>query len=71
MKLYIGHDKGYDNIFNALDDWNSHSDRQFKYCMIQAEETTFIGWFLYSTLNIDAGALSDAIYEEYKIEVGL
>ena len=71
MKLYIGHDKSYANILPALDDWNSHSDRQFKYCMIQAEETTFIGWFLYSTLNIDAGALADAIYDEYKIEVGL
>jgi hypothetical protein len=71
MKLYIGHDKSYHNILPALDDWNSHSDRQFKYCMIQAEETTFIGWFLYSTLNIDAGALADAIFEEYNIEVGL
>lgn len=71
MKLYIGHDKGYQNILMALDDWNSHSDRQLKYCMIQAEETTFIGWFLYSTLNIDAGALADAIYDEYKVEVGL
>ena len=71
MKLYIGHDKSYSNILPALEDWNSHSDRQFKYCMIQAEETAFIGWFLYSTLNIDAGALADAIYDEYKIEVGL
>ena len=72
MKLYIGHDKSYaNNILPALDDWNSHSDRQFKYCMIQAEETAFIGWFLYSTLSIDAGALADAIYDEYKIEVGL
>ena len=72
MKLHIGHDKSYsDHILPALDDWNSHADRQFKYCMLQAEETTFIGWFLYSTLSIDAGALSDAIYEEYKIEVGL
>ena len=72
MKLYIGHDKSYyDHILPALDDWNSHSDRQMKYCMIQAEETAFIGWFLYSTLSIDAGALADAIYDEYNIEVGL
>jgi hypothetical protein len=72
MKLHIGHNKSYSNhILPALEDWNSHSDQQFKYCMLQAEETTFIGWFLYSTLSIDAGALSDAIYDEYKIEVGL
>jgi hypothetical protein len=71
MKMYIGHDKSYMDLLPALDDWNSHSDRQFKYCMIQAEETTFIGWFLYSTLNIDAGALADAIYDEYNIEIGL
>jgi hypothetical protein len=72
MKLHIGHNKSYSNhILPALEDWNSHSDQQFKYCMLQAEETAFIGWFLYSTLSIDAGALSDAIYDEYKIEVGL
>ena len=72
MKLHIGHNKSYSNhILPALEDWNSHSDQQFKYCMLQAEETTFIGWFLYSTLSIDAGAFADAIYDEYKIEVGL
>ena len=72
LKLYIGHDKSYNNsILPALEDWNSHSDRQFKYCMIQAEETTFIGWFLYSTISIDTGALSDAIYDDLKEEVGL
>ena len=72
LKLHIGHDKSYNNnILPALEDWNSHSDRQFKYCMIQAEETTFIGWFLYSTLSIDAGALSDAIYDNLNVEVGL
>ena len=72
MKLHIGHDKSYTNhILPALEDWNSHSDRQFKHCMLQSEETTFIGWFLYSTLSIDAGALADAIYDEYNIEVGL
>ena len=72
LKLYIGHDKGYaSNILPALEDWNSHSDRSFKYCMIQAEETAFIGWFLYSTVSIDAGGLSDAIFEEYGFEVGL
>jgi hypothetical protein len=72
MKLYIGHDKSYyDHILPALEDWNSHTDRNMKYCMLQAEETTFIGWFLYSTLSIDAGALADAIYDEYNIEVGL
>ena len=72
LKLHIGHDKSYNNnILPALEDWNSHADRQFKYCMIQAEETAFIGWFLYSTLSIDAGALADAIYDELNVEVGL
>ena len=72
LKLYIGHDKSYNNnLLPALEDWNSHSDRQIKYCMLQAEETTFIGWFLYSTLSIDSGALADAIYDELNIEVGL
>jgi hypothetical protein len=72
MKLHIGHDKNYsDYILPALEDWNSHADQQFKHCMLQAEETAFIGWFLYSTLSIDAGALADAIYDEFQIEVGL
>lgn len=43
MKLHIGQDKNYsDYILPALKDWNSHSDCQFKYCMLQAEEITFI-----------------------------
>ena len=72
LKLYIGHDKDYANhILPSLEDWNSHSDRAFKYCMIQAEETALIGWFLYSTVSIDAGGLSDAIFEEFGFEVGL
>lgn len=72
LKLYIGHDKEYaTDILPVLEDWNSHSDRSFKYCMIQAEETAFIGWFLYSTVSIDAGGLADAIFEEYGFDVGL
>ena len=39
--------------------------------MIQAKEIEFIGWFLYLTLSIDTGALADAIFDEYNIEVRL
>jgi hypothetical protein len=72
FKIYIGHNEDYaDVILPEFNDWSSHPDQNLKHCMIQAEETALIGWFLYSTLNIDVGSLSDSIYETLKFEVGL
>ena len=72
FKMHIGHDREYgEYILPATDDWNTYNDRKFEHCMIQAEDTDFIGWFLYSTHNIDAGSLSDAIYDMLGLEVGL
>jgi hypothetical protein len=71
FQIHVGHDEEYDNILPAFDDFNSHSDRNFQHSMLQAEDTSFIGWFLYSTINIDVGGLSDAIFECLGFEVGL
>jgi hypothetical protein len=72
FKIYVGHDEDYnDVIVQEFDAWSSHPDQNLKHCMIQAEETALIGWLLYSTQNIDLGSLSDAIYDELKLEVGL
>lgn len=72
FQIHIGHDEEYgDTILPEFEDFNSHSDRNFQHSMIQAEDTVFIGWFLYSTINIDIGGLSDAIFDTLGFEVGL
>ena len=72
FQIHLGHDEDYsDTILPEFEDFNSHSDRNLRHSMIQAEDTSFIGWFLYSTINIDLGGLSDAIYEVLGHEVGL
>jgi hypothetical protein len=72
FQIHIGHNEEYgDTILPEFEDFNSHMDRKFQHSMIQAEDTVFIGWFLYSTINIDIGGLSDAIFDTLGIEVGL
>ena len=41
------------------------------YNMLQAEETEVIGWLLYSTQAIDAGALAEELLEQEGINIGL
>lgn len=71
FQIHMGHDEEYEDILPAFDDFNSHSDRNLQHSMLQAEDTAFIGWLLYSTINIDVGGLSDAIYDTLGLEVGL
>jgi hypothetical protein len=71
FQLHIGHDEEYGDILSEFEDFNSHSDRNVQHSMLQAEDTTFIGWLLYSTINIDVGGLSDAIHETLGLDVGL
>ena len=39
--------------------------------MLQEEDSTEIGWFLWSARNMDAGALADEIGEILGFQVGL
>jgi hypothetical protein len=71
FQIHMGHNEEYEDILPAFNDFNSHSDRNIQHSMLQAEDTSFIGWLLYSTINIDVGGLSDAIHETIGLDVGL
>ena len=43
----------------------------FYHNMLQAEATETIGWLLYSTKSIDAGALAEDLYDKFEVQVGL
>ena len=62
VRRYYPHSKTLTHTLTAM---------HLQHSMLHAEETTFIGWLLYSTINIDVGGLSDAIYETLGFEVGL
>jgi hypothetical protein len=39
FQIHVGHDEEYEEILPDFEDFNSHSDRNIKHSMIQAEET--------------------------------
>jgi hypothetical protein len=68
--VYFGHNCEPYELTSIAKPWISRENNIFKQ-MVQAEYTKEIGWFLSSTRNMDAGALADAIYAQFGIEVGL
>jgi hypothetical protein len=69
--LRIGHEKPIEEIRKELRPWLETSKSSIFKNMLQVEEGSEIGWFCYSTREMDAGALADEISDILGINIGL
>ena len=69
--IHIGHNKTFGDICEELQDWLDIGSHALFYMMLQAEESTEIGWLLYTTREMDAGAMVDEIADLVGVKVGL
>ena len=69
--IYIGHNKPLQEIRSTMQPWLSSTAQAMYRNMLQVEDTSEIGFFVYSTREMDAGALADSISEIVKVKVGL
>ena len=69
--IYIGHNKEFTEIREAMQDWLESGNHAMFYMMLQAEDSSEVGWFLYTTREMDAGAMADEIADLVGIKVGL
>jgi hypothetical protein len=69
--IFIGHDKRLPEIREELQSWLNLSNHGLFEKMLQAESVSDIGWMLYSTKEMDAGALVDEIADLIGVQVGL
>jgi hypothetical protein len=69
--VHIGHNKPLSEIREDMQLWLQDSNHGLYYKMLQVEESSDIGWLLYSTKEMDAGALVDEIEELVGLKVGL
>ena len=70
-QVHIGHDIDYETLREEITSWANNFGHGMFYNMLQEEDGTEIGWLLYSTREMDAGALADEIQETIGIPVGL
>ena len=70
-RICIGHDIIFSNLRDDLLPWLSSNGHGLFYNMLQEKDGTEIGWLLYSTREIDAGALADEIIDAIGLNVGL
>lgn len=69
--IHIGHDKILSELQEEMQLWLQDGDHDLFYKMLQVEDSSEIGWFLYSTKEMDVGALVDEISDLVGIQVGL
>ena len=69
--IRIGHDDSLEVLKEKLSSWLRESNSGLFYKMLQVEEGSEVGWLLYSTREMDAGALSDEIEDILGFPVGL
>ena len=69
--IMIGHGIVYQTICEEIYPWVNSGDHGLFYDMLQEEDGAEIGWLLYSTREIDAGALADKVIDTTNINVGL
>lgn len=69
--IHIGHDKPLEDLRDELSLWLQDGDHGLFYKMLQVEESAEIGWLLYSTKEMDAGALVDEIEDLIGLKIGL
>jgi hypothetical protein len=69
--VQIGYDRQFSEIRSDLQYWLNAGNHGLYERMLQVENSSEIGWLLYSTKAMDAGALVDEIAELVGIQVGL
>ena len=69
--IYLGHNKAFTEIREELMDWLESGNHAMFYMMLQAEDSSEVGWLLYTTREMDAGAMADEIADLVGIKVGL
>ena len=69
--FWIGHNCNFSELKDGLRDWMIGNKRQLYRNILQAEDPTEIGFLVYSTREMDAGALADDISETIGYAVGL
>ncbi len=68
--FYLGHNKSFRELKDGLGEWLS-SKRSIYRNILQVEDPSVIGFLLYSTRDMDAGALADEISFAVGFNVGL
>lgn len=69
--IHIGHQEAFNELRTGLQDWLEMGAHALFYMMLQAEDSTKIGWLLYTTREMDAGAMVDEIADLVGVTVGL
>ena len=59
--ICIGHNNSSNEIHGKMQSWLDNGFHALFYMMLQAEESSEIGWLLYTTRTMDAGAMADEI----------
>lgn len=67
----IGHEKPLKDIRRDMRNWLMEGTHGMFYKMLQAESSSEIGWLLYSTRDMDQGALADEMSEILGFNLGL
>jgi hypothetical protein len=69
--IHIGYDKPFSEIRSDIQFWLNSGNHGLYERMLQVENSSEIGWLLYSTKAMDAGALVDEIEDLIGLKVGL
>jgi hypothetical protein len=67
----IGHEKPLKEIRRDMRNWLMEGNHGMFYKMLQAESSSEIGWLLYSTRDMDQGALADEMSDILGFKLGL
>ena len=70
-QVRLGHDKDFQTLREEIHSWVSSYNHGMFYNMLQEEDGTDIGWLLYSTREMDEGALADEIIDTIGVNIGL
>ena len=69
--IHIGHTYDFIDFKEDIQIWLNLNNHGLFYNMLQVEDAKEIGWLLYSTREMDAGALADEISEAIGLKIGL
>ena len=69
--IHLGHNTEFTEIRERMQDWLDDGNHAMFYMMLQAEDSSEIGWLLYTTREMDAGAMADEITDLVGVKVGL
>ena len=69
--IFIGHNLQFNELRELMQDWLDSGNHSMFYMMLQAEDSVEVGWLLYTTREMDAGAMADELADLVGIKVGL